>query len=385
MLKFIVVFTPLYITLFWSIVFLTNRFWLNRARFWLGIFMLMVALLYACHAVFFLGNRDAYLKVDSLYLLVGLSVYPMYYLYVRLLTCDISPRSAYVFHFLPAVLLSFILLSLSIIAPVEVRQDYFQSVLIDNKWPSADAPFLSKLMAAVFFSSRIIFGLQVLFYLGLGYQLVRKFDERIAEFYSNLEGKELLWIKLLTISFLLTSVASTIANLVGRGHFLNNELLLAIPSGLFSILFFIIGLQGNKQDQTIREIEAETEAQDLAAAKYPETKMENLKRDLLDLLQKEKLYLNPEIRVTELCKALRTNRTYLSKLINEDFNLSFSDFINQYRVAYACELIMQDKQDRFSQTFIAEQSGFGSLSSFNRAFKKEMGVTPGEYRKTLRL
>jgi len=82
---------------------------------------------------------------------------------------------------------------------------------------------------------------------------------------------------------------------------------------------------------------------------------------------------------------LRTNRTYLSKLINEDFNLSFSDFINQYRVTYACELIMQDKQDRFSQTFIAEQSGFGSLSSFNRAFKKEMGVTPGEYRKTLHL
>lgn len=384
MLRYLIVFTPLSITLFWAIVFLTNRFVANRPRFWLGLFMLLVAVLYVCHAAFFLNFREVYLQLDSVYLFAGLSVYPMYYFYIRLLTCDVSPRKFYVRHFFPAVVLSFMLLSLSLISDPDARSIYYQSVLVENRWPGQQSPVLTQWMAAVFFSSRAIFGLQVLVYLGMGYQLVRKYDTRIANFYSNLEGKELLWVKLLTISFFVASIVSFIANLLGRGLFLGNELLLAVPSGLFSALFFIIGLQGNRQNQIIRNLEEEAEETEAVVPVFTETKMANLKRELLKLLQENKLYLNPEIRVTELCKKLNTNRTYLSRVINEEFGLSFSDFINQYRVAYARELLMRDKDERFSHTHIAEQSGFGSLSSFNRAFRKELGLTPGEYRKSLK-
>ena len=380
MLHYLIVLTPLNITLFWSIVFLTNRFSSNKARFWLGIFMLMVALLYGCHATYFLGYHDLYLQADTLYLFSSLSVYPMYYIYVRLLTCDLGLRKFYVWHFIPAALLVVTLLSINIFASAEEKRIYFESVLIKNKWPMEGATGTVKAMAAVFFTSRVIFGLQVLAYLGLGYRLLQKYDSRISNFYSNLEGRELIWVKLLTISFLLTSFVSLIANILGRGIFLENILLLAVPSLLFSLLFFIIGLQGNKQDHRIKALKKDED--EILVPEMGQTlqKHNNLQQELLNVLEKEKLYLNPDLRVTDLCRSLMTNRTYLSNLMNNELRVSFNDLINQYRVSHAKRLIEEDNTNLFSLGFIAVESGFGSISSFNRAFRKVVGKSPGTYR-----
>ncbi|WP_372775460.1 helix-turn-helix domain-containing protein [Mangrovibacterium sp.] len=383
MLRYLIIATPLNVTVFWAIVFLSNSFWKNKARFWLGLFMLMVALLYSCHAAFFLGHNDLYIQMDSLYMFCGLSVYPMYYFYVRLLTCDVSPRKSYWLHLVPAVILSALLLLLRVIATDEVAQVYYNSVLIGNRWPDG-GPELAKLLALVFFFGRFVFGTQVFVYLFLGYQLVSQYEGRVSNFYSNLEGRKLIWVQVLTISFLITSLLSTVANMLGRGYFLESDLYLSVPSVSFSILFFVIGLLGNKQDQTIQMMEEQGFDLQVVGGSIPESAKKDLKDSLIKLLEEEKLYLNSEIRITELCKRMITNRTYLSRLINEEFGLSFSDFINSYRVRYAGELLAADKDETLSIAQVAEKSGFGSLSSFNRAFRKAMGVGPGSFRKSLR-
>jgi AraC-like DNA-binding protein len=381
MLNYFVVLTPLNITLFWSVVFLTNRFSSNKARFWLGIFMSMVTLLYACHATYFLGYHELYLQADSLYLFSSLSVYPMYYIYVRLLTCDVGLRKFYFWHFIPAVSLLVAMLMINSFASEEEKSIYFESVLVKNRWPLEESPSAVKAMAAVFFTSRIIFGLQVLIYLGLGYRLLRTYDSRISNFYSNLEGKELVWVKLLTISFFLTSMVSLVANVLGRGVFLENPLLLAVPSLLFSLLFFIIGLQGNKQDHRIKALKKdEDEILISEIGSLPLQKQNNLQHQLLNVLERDKLYLNPDLRVTDLCRSLMTNRTYLSNLMNNELKVNFNDLINQYRVNHAKSLIEEDSTNQFSLGFIAAESGFGSISSFNRAFQKAVGKGPGTYR-----
>ena len=382
MIREIIVFTPIYVALFWAVVFLSNTFAANKARFWLGIFMFVVAVLYACHAGYFLGYADFYLSVDSLYLLAGLSVFPLYYLYVRLLTCDVDLKIRYLVHVLPALVLGISLFVLSQKASTAERQLYFNDVLIGNKRPANDAPEMVRMMALVFFSSRIVFGLQVIGYLAGGYFLARKYDHRIANFYSNTEGKQLIWVKLLTISFLLTSIASSVVNILGRGLFLHNDLLLAIPSVLFSSLFFIIGLQGNKQDYTIKTLVADESEDQLPVKEFENPKNDELKEALIQVLETDKIYLSSELRITELCRRLSTNRTYLSNLINNEFELSFNDLINLYRVQHAMCLIETDKSNDLSLADIAIASGFGSVSSFNRAFKKVSGVTAGQYRNT---
>ncbi|MFO7978255.1 MAG: helix-turn-helix domain-containing protein [Bacteroidales bacterium] len=236
-------------------------------------------------------------------------------------------------------------------------------------------------MALVYFLSRVVFGIQVVGYLASGYLLARKYDHRIADFYSNLEGRELIWVKLLTISFLLTSIASLIVNVLGRGLFLTNDLVLAIPSLLFSSLFFVIGLQGNKQDYTIHSL-VEDEKKDHLVLSDVANMMphDELKVGLTGLLETKQIYLEHELRITQLCKELNTNRTYLSNLINKEFNLSFNDLVNLYRVKHAVALIEVSQSNLLSLSDIAFDSGFGSISSFNRAFKKEKGMTPGQYR-----
>lgn len=380
MIRQIIVLTPVYVSVFWAVVFLVNAFSLNRARYWLGVFMLTVAVLYACHATFFLGYSGLYLQIDSLYLVAGLSVFPLYYLYVRLLTCDLTIRRSYIIHFIPPLLLGLALFLTSRFASSLDRQLYYSEVLVKNHWPGAGAGLVVQVMSLLFFLSRLVFGVQVVGYLIAGYLLAKKYDHRIENFYSNLEGRKLVWVKLLTISFLLTSIASSIANVLGRGLFMTEDWLLAIPSALFSSLFFIIGLQGNKQNYTISTLVSDEKEELTNGKESVNNRSDELKDRLIRLLETQKNYLDSDLRITDLSKEFNTNRTYLSNMINNEFNLSFSDLINLYRVNHAVELIDGDKSNNMSLGDIAIASGFGSLSSFNRAFKKVNHITAGQYR-----
>lgn len=379
MLREIIILTPMNVSAFWALVFFSYRFKENRARYWLGLFMLVTAVLYTCHAVFFHGNRALYLKIDSLYLLAGLSVYPMYYIYIRLLTCDVRLKRSYILHFIPAIVFFSALLIMGQLLTSHEEQRYYDSVLIRNEFPGGGASVNLTVMAAVFFMSRLVFGLQTLIYLFLGYRLVQKYNERIANFYSNLEGRELIWVKLLIVSFLITAVISFIVNLFGRGVFLNNDVYLSVPAVLFSFLLFVIGIQGNKQDFNITNFDADEKQEINVERKVIVSRNEKLRQSLLDLLENEKIYLAPELKITELCRELNTNRTYLSNVINNDFNLSFNDLINKYRIEHAIILINKDENSRSSFQELSEASGFGSMSSFNRAFKKFTGTTVGGY------
>jgi AraC-like DNA-binding protein len=379
MLKEVIVLTPMYISIFWALVFFSNRYHENKARFWLGVFMLVTASLYACHAVFFHNYRELYLKIDSIYLFTGLSVFPLYYIYIRLLTCDLNPKRKYILHFLPAAAFSVALFLTGRFLVSEERMLYYELVLINHSFPQTEASTVLKAAAAVFYMSRVVFAAQTFIYLLLGYRLVLRYNKRIANFYSNLEGRELLWVKLLIISFLLTSVVSFAVNMIGRGYFLNNYLLLTVPSLMFSFLLFLIGIQGNKQNFNIGTFNEDEQKEQKNERNPNGLRNELLKQNLVNLLEDGKIYLDPELKITELCRNLNTNRTYLSNVINNDFQLSFNDLINKYRVQHALLLIEKDVHNKSSFHELADASGFGSLSSFNRAFKKFTGTTAGEY------
>lgn len=396
-LREIIVFTPIYVSLFWSIVFLANRYSDNKPRYFLGIFMATVAVLYASHACFFLGFKELYLKIDSLYLISGLSVYPLYYLYVRLLTSDTEFKKQYLIHFLPAVILGFALLLTGILSNTDESSAYYQNVLIQNRWPGTDSSPLVKTMSALFFTSRLVFGIQTFVYLLLGYHLAKKYNHRIANFYSNLEGRELVWVKLLTLTFLITSVASTVVNVLGRGWFIKHNWLLLFPSLVFSSMLFIIGLQGSKQNFTVKGLEEDEEFEEVEEVvgnfvgekenvyrctdKKSSTQLrhERLKKELLELLEEEKIYLNPELKITEVCRMLHTNRTYLSGLINREFRVSFNELINKHRAQQAVWLLKTDN-NHLSISDIATESGFGSVSSFTRVFKNHTGITVSRFK-----
>ena len=84
-------------------------------------------------------------------------------------------------------------------------------------------------------------------------------------------------------------------------------------------------------------------------------------------------------------ESLQTNRTYISKLINEEFEMNFNQFVNNFRINEAKKLLEEDNGKVSSMELIAEKSGFGSFNSFTRVFKNITGTTPGNFRNKSKL
>ena len=106
---------------------------------------------------------------------------------------------------------------------------------------------------------------------------------------------------------------------------------------------------------------------------------ENWSNDpLLESFQKEvikkKLFLKPSLSLQDVADVLGSNKTYVSKLVNNAYNLGFPELLNILRIDYAEQYLLTHQTARQSE--IAQACGFVSASSFNSVFKKITGVTP---------
>ena len=97
---------------------------------------------------------------------------------------------------------------------------------------------------------------------------------------------------------------------------------------------------------------------------------------LQEYMNKSKPYLDQKISIDELAKQLSTNRTYLSRAINNQLETSFPNFINKYRIRESIILIIEGYAVNHTQEALAKESGFSNRTVFISAFKKNTGVVP---------
>ena len=99
---------------------------------------------------------------------------------------------------------------------------------------------------------------------------------------------------------------------------------------------------------------------------------------IIKLVNDEKLFLYPNLKVSDLAKQLNSNRNFIYHAINVEMGTSFSDYINGLRVDYASRLL--EERPELSINDVMTKSGFTSSSAFYRNFKKFKGITPTENR-----
>jgi AraC-like DNA-binding protein len=92
-----------------------------------------------------------------------------------------------------------------------------------------------------------------------------------------------------------------------------------------------------------------------------------------------------ELSLEKLATDLNTNRHNLSQIINERIGMNYFDYINRLRIEEACELLTGTSKKELNITEIAFAVGFNNKVSFNTTFKKLIGQTPSEFRKTKQL
>jgi adenylate cyclase len=104
---------------------------------------------------------------------------------------------------------------------------------------------------------------------------------------------------------------------------------------------------------------------------------------ILDFVSTKKPYLNPSLSLRDLASQVEIHPNQLSWLLNEYIGKKFNEFINYYRLEQFKELAGDPENANISIIGLAYESGFNSKTVFNTFFKKEMGITPLEYLKSL--
>jgi AraC-like DNA-binding protein len=107
-----------------------------------------------------------------------------------------------------------------------------------------------------------------------------------------------------------------------------------------------------------------------------------LELQLKELLDEKKIYRKEGLTIKALAETMQLQEYRLRRLINGQLGFkNFNDFLNQYRVNEACEILRDPAQNQKTILEIAYQLGYQSIGPFNKAFRELKGTTPTAYRK----
>lgn len=137
-------------------------------------------------------------------------------------------------------------------------------------------------------------------------------------------------------------------------------------------------LAKEKEFEDIKKDTVQLPTQKYNKSALPKAILGDYKIKLDSLINDEKVYLDNELTLELLAKKMKMPMHHLTQLFNVYLGENFNQYINKFRVNYACELL-KNNDEMLSIEQIAFNSGFNSKVSFNRHFKNLLGDTPKEY------
>ncbi|SOE23422.1 AraC-type DNA-binding protein [Spirosomataceae bacterium TFI 002] len=114
--------------------------------------------------------------------------------------------------------------------------------------------------------------------------------------------------------------------------------------------------------------------------KLPEEDASQIMKQLKKLMEENTLFRNPNLKVNDLAKELNISGHQLSQFLNDNLGKNFTLFVNEYRIAEACKMLLTNKN--LTIEAIGEEVGFNSKSTFFSTFKKIKGLTPSAYQQS---
>lgn len=223
-------------------------------------------------------------------------------------------------------------------------------------------------------------------YAVLSYRLTIKHKQKIENNFSYKEGINIKWLRNCILSIGLVFLSATIIVLVrdafGFQFPFNADYI--IYTILIALVFYI-GYFGIKQENIFTSQEVSENLRTVEKERSEKYKNSGMKSDLIEelygkllkIMDEEKPYLDPKLSLSGLAQLLEISPNQLSQIINQEANVNFHDFVNNYRVEEFIQSAHKNKN--FSLLALALDSGFNSKSSFNNIFKKQKGLSPSKY------
>ena len=311
---------------------------------------------------------------------IGYFKSPLLYLFfLSIIYSNFQLKWTHLFHIIPFVVVIILFVPRFYAVDEPLRQQFVQTYISQ---PEA-------LFSAIFAH------IQHAFYLWLIFLALKKYQQIIHENYSNDQEFSYRWLfrmaLFLTVIFLLT-VFKNVYKHTGTNLVVLNNIRAVL---MLSLLFFLCWIVINAlyYPQLFRGISINQKPLvDLAPPKkqapkspvYPEIeppevakKMRLLKQTMV---QKE-LYLDPSLSIDSLANQVNLPTKEVSTLINHYLKQHFYDFVNEYRIKKAIEILEDPSKDQLTTLEILYDVGFNSKSSFYTVFKKYTHTTPKAYKK----
>jgi len=115
-------------------------------------------------------------------------------------------------------------------------------------------------------------------------------------------------------------------------------------------------------------------------------KKEKFEKILIGLqeLEKEKYFLCSECSIASIARKLKSNTTYVSKVVKLQYHKNFNTYINDLRIEYVIMRLMNDsKLRKYSVSSISREIGYKSPDTFTKHFRQHTGTLPSNYIKNL--
>lgn len=271
-------------------------------------------------------------------------------------------------HFLPFVVFVIVIPLIAYKALDNRQVDYGMLSVFDHR---------EKVLTTIQWTYSVVFILQFV-HLGLfiikNLKLANGYSKRLTSEYSHIETKA-DWLKYFNIIMLIVLIVAAIflyillVTDIYRRHL---DYIYVLPIG---IMFYFMSFKFMRTDWK----PIENEKKYVGSSLNPEEIPEHVNR-LNKLMLEEKVYLNNVIRLSDLAEKMHISKHHLSQILNQHYELSFYDFINQFRVNEAKTIIISHPEYTLLQ--VAFDSGFNNKTSFVNAFKKFEKITPSKYRET---
>ena len=99
---------------------------------------------------------------------------------------------------------------------------------------------------------------------------------------------------------------------------------------------------------------------------------------IVEYLQTTQQYTDPDISRESLARELGTNRQYIIDAISNNTNMSFNEFINNFRIDYSRNLLLKEENILIKEVYT--EAGFKNRNTFSLLFKEKFGMSPSEFR-----
>lgn len=212
--------------------------------------------------------------------------------------------------------------------------------------------------------------------------LVRRFKSDLKLWMKDPTRRQ--WLIILTISFVFIWISiltlAVLTNLLKLP--ISTTVTSAIQVFLFMVFILTITLFSLKYPQVLSRSQVREKIKQQLRLTSRDVKV--IKKDVDLLVERDKLYLNPDMNLTQLAKLSGLHSNQLSFVINESSMNNFSAYINDFRIMKFKDLSKHWDPKVDTILGLALDSGFKSKSSFNRVFKEKEGVTPSEFMKKSR-